>query len=115
MAGVFTNVILNSGLIAPPSPGSVFAIMALAPKGGLLKVLASIVVATAVSFVISSIIIKSSKNEVDLEDAQKKMKDLKNSKNNQIDITKTGVSKIVVACDAGMGSSAMGASVLRKK
>ena len=115
MAGVFTNVILNSGLIAPPSPGSVFAIMALAPKGGLLKVLASIVVATAASFVISSIIIKSSKDEIDLEEAQKKMKDLKNSKSNQSDITKTGVSKIVVACDAGMGSSAMGASVLRKK
>ena len=115
MAGVFTNVVLNSGLIAPPSPGSVFAIMALAPKGGLLKVLASIVVATVVSFVISSIIIKSSKDELGLEEAQKKMKDLKNSKANKFDITKDGISKIVVACDAGMGSSAMGASVLRKK
>lgn len=115
MAGVFTNVVLNSGLIAPPSPGSVFAIMALAPKGGLLKVLASIVVATVVSFVISSIIIKSSKDELGLEEAQKKMKDLKNSKVNNFDITKDGISKIVVACDAGMGSSAMGASVLRKK
>lgn len=115
MAGVFTNVVLNSGLIAPPSPGSVFAIMALAPKGGLLKVLTSIVVATVVSFVISSIIIKSSKDELGLEEAQKKMKDLKNSKANKFDITKDGISKIVVACDAGMGSSAMGASVLRKK
>ena len=54
ISGVFTNVVLGSGLIAPPSPGSVFAIMALAPKGELTKVLISILVATVVSFVVSS-------------------------------------------------------------
>lgn len=115
ISGVFTNVVLGSGLIAPPSPGSVFAIMALAPKGGLTKVLISILVATVVSFVVSSVIIKNSKSDLDLKDAQNKVKDMKAASKNEMANVKSGVSKIVVACDAGMGSSAMGASVLRKK
>lgn len=115
ISGVFTNVVLGSGLIAPPSPGSVFAIMALAPKGGLTKVLISILFATVVSFVVSSVIIKNSKSDLDLKDAQDKVKNMKESTKTEIANIKNGVSKIVVACDAGMGSSAMGASVLRKK
>lgn len=116
MSGVFTNVLLGSGLVASPSPGSIFAIAALAPKGGLLKVLLGVVVATVVSFVISSIIVKSSKSEDDLEEAQNKMKDMKaQAKNINVDVKNMTVKTIVVACDAGMGSSAMGASVLRKK
>lgn len=115
ISGVFTNVVLGSGLIAPPSPGSVFAIMALAPKGGLTKVLISILVATVVSFVVSSVIIKNSKSDLDLKDAQNKVKDMKVASKNEMANVKSGVSKIVVACDAGMGSSAMGSSVLRKK
>lgn len=115
MSGVFTNVVLNSGLIAPPSPGSVFAIMALAPKGGLFKVLIGIIVATVISFITASIIIKNSKDDLNLEEAQKKVQGLKNSKLSNPELKQGKVSKIVVACDAGMGSSAMGASVLRKK
>lgn len=118
MAGVFTNVILGSGLIAPPSPGSIFAIMALAPKGGLINVLLGVLAGGLVSFAAASAILKTSKeSEEDLEKAKNKMKQMKaQSKNPETPVTVSGkVSKIVVACDAGMGSSAMGASVLRKK
>lgn len=114
MAGVFTNTIFNSGLIAPPSPGSIFALMAMAPKGGLTGVLMGVLVATIVSFVIASIIIKGSKEADNFEEAQQKMKDMKASSKN-IGFEKNVVKKIVVACDAGMGSSAMGASILKKK
>jgi PTS system mannitol-specific IIC component len=56
---------------------------------------------------------RTATGEEDLDKATAKMKELKNKKE---DTTVTGnVSKIVVACDAGMGSSAMGASLLRKK
>ncbi len=119
MAGVFTNVVLGSGLVSPPSPGSIFAIMALAPKGGLINVLLGVLAGGAVSFVTASAILKTSKAEDtdDLEGAKNKMKQMKaQSKNSDIPVVAAGkVSNIVVACDAGMGSSAMGASVLRKK
>ncbi|MGL4672074.1 PTS mannitol transporter subunit IICBA [Cetobacterium sp.] len=107
ITGIFVNVILNTGLVAPPSPGSIFAIMALAPRGGITPILLSVIAATGVTFVTSAIILKSSK-EIE-QDVETLKAILANSK-----VTKK-ISKIIVACDAGMGSSAMGASVLRKK
>lgn len=112
VSGMFVNVLLDSGLVAPPSPGSIFAIIALAPKGGVLKVLCSVFAATMVSFVVASIILKKSKKITSLEEAQTKVKNLKINK--KLDLNKQ-ISKIVVACDAGMGSSAMGASILKRK
>ena len=112
--GVLTNVVLGGGLIAPPSPGSVFALLAMTPKGGFVATIASILAAALVSCLVGMVILKrTATGEEDLDKATAKMKELKNKKE---DTTVTGnVSKIVVACDAGMGSSAMGASLLRKK
>lgn len=107
MTGIFINVLFNGGLVAPPSPGSIFAIMALAPKGEMLPVLMSVVGATAVTFVTATIVLKSSK---EIEDDMESIKTfVAGSKSLE------KISKIIVACDAGMGSSAMGAGVLRKK
>lgn len=107
MTGVFINVLFNGGLVAPPSPGSIFAIMALAPKGEMLPVLLSVIGATAVTFVTAAIVLKSSK---EIEEDMKSIKSfVAESK------TLENISRIIVACDAGMGSSAMGAGVLRKK
>lgn len=102
---------MGAGLVATPSPGSIFALMAMAPKGGLLPVLAGVAVATVVSFLVAAPFIKiASKNakEEDLEEAKGKVNEMKN-------INKSSVKKIVFACDAGMGSSAMGASKFRNK
>ena len=120
MAGVFTLSILNGGLIAPASPGSIFAILAMTPKGAYFANIAAVVVATAVSFVISSIFIKASKDDgTSLEEAQQNMQDMKNrgSKREENGVVVNGneLKKIIYACDAGMGSSAMGASALRNK
>lgn len=120
MAGVFTLSVLNGGLIAPASPGSIFAILAMTPKGAYFANIAAVVVATAVSFVISSIFIKASKDDgTSLEEAQQNMKDMKNrgSKREENGVVVNGneLKKIIYACDAGMGSSAMGASALRNK
>lgn len=110
-SGILVFTILGAGLVATPSPGSIFALMAMAPKGGLLPVLAGVVVATVVSFLVAAPFIKiASKNakEEDLEEAKGKVNEMKN-------INKSSVKKIVFACDAGMGSSAMGASKFRNK
>ncbi|MDQ3789740.1 MAG: mannitol-specific PTS transporter subunit IIC, partial [Actinomycetota bacterium] len=58
MAGVGTALVTNSGLVAPPAPGSIFAYMAVTPRGGHLSVLLCIAVATAVSFIVAAALMK---------------------------------------------------------
>lgn len=126
MAGVFTFTLLGAGLVAPPSPGSIFALSAMAPRGGLLPVWAGVVAATVVSFLIASALLKmSSKTEEDeLDKATEKMQEMKGNKQPAAagqeaaatkEIAAADVKKVVFSCDAGMGSSAMGAASLRKK
>jgi len=118
IAGSFTFNILNAGLVAPPSPGSIFALMAMAPRGGLVQVLIGVLVATVVSFLIAAVLLKASKDdEMNLSLATSKVEELKGKESAVLADLKTGkdVSTIFFACDAGMGSSAMGASLLRKK
>lgn len=116
VAGTLTFQALGAGLVAVPSPGSIFALIAMAPKGGLFAVLAGVAVATAVSFFIASALLKmgGQTEEEDLEQATVKMQQLKGKPAAAATVAKA-VNKVVFACDAGMGSSAMGASILRKK
>ncbi|ARY99410.1 PTS mannitol transporter subunit IICBA [Yersinia ruckeri] len=125
MTGVFTLTLLNGGLVSPASPGSILAVLAMTPKGAYLANISAVAAAFAVSFVVSAILLKNTKvkdEDESLEDATRRMQNLKSqSKGVQAanaaaaagDLTT--VRKIIVACDAGMGSSAMGAGVLRKK
>jgi PTS system mannitol-specific IIC component len=120
MTGVFTNVVFSSGLISPASPGSIFAVLLMTPKGAYVGVILSVVAAAAVSFVVASILLKtSSQNEDDsLEKASEAMQDMKASSKGAAvaaDVNLADVKAVYVACDAGMGSSAMGAGLLRKK
>ncbi len=122
MTGVFTLSVLGGGLVSPASPGSILAVLAMTPKGAYFANLAAIAAAFAVSFIVSAILLKSTKQkEEDLSDATRRMQEMKASSKGTA-ATNVGVSgdmstvrKIIVACDAGMGSSAMGAGVLRKK
>jgi len=121
-SGIFTFRLFNTGLVATPSPGSIFAYLAMTPRGNYLGVFAGILAATAVSFVIASVLIKRSVargDTMEFESAQSRVReqkgrDLHMDKANK-KLSASEVSKIVFACDAGMGSSAMGAGRLRKK
>ncbi|PWC19634.1 PTS mannitol transporter subunit IICBA [Brenneria corticis] len=123
MTGVFTLSLLGGGLISPASPGSILAVLAMTPKGAYFANVVAIAAAFAVSFVVSAILLKSSKNkgEEDINEATRRVQDMKATSRgqNRADGGVSGdlstVRKIIVACDAGMGSSAMGAGVLRKK
>ncbi|WP_049095727.1 PTS mannitol transporter subunit IICBA [Klebsiella oxytoca] len=125
MTGVFTLTLLNGGLVSPASPGSILAVLAMTPKGAYFANIAAIVAAMAVSFVVSAVLLKTSKvkEEDDIEAATRRMQDMKaQSKGGATPLAAGDVAndlshvrKIIVACDAGMGSSAMGAGVLRKK
>lgn len=129
-SGVFTLQIFNAGLVAAPSPGSIFSILAMTPKGGHIGVLLGVIVATAVSFIIAALILKASKDveEEGLQLATEKASALKGKESMASGLiqstTATAVANedslantkhIIFACDAGMGSSAMGASILKNK
>ncbi len=109
--GTLIFYILGAGLVATPSPGSIFALMALSPKGGIIQVLIGVIVASVVSFIIAVPFVKmasktrESKAKKEAEEENMKVREVENNE----------INKIVFACDAGMGSSAMGATIFRKR
>lgn len=122
---VYTHI-PNAGLVAYPSPGSVISYMIMTPKGGYLATLSGIAVATAVSFVICAALLKMDKEEVTEEDFEQSIAQMEEYKGKKSSVYANRTNKseknpykdvklIVFACDAGMGSSAMGASLLQKK
>jgi len=122
MTGVFTLTLFNAGLLSPASPGSIFAVLLLTPKASLVGVVLSVAASAAVSFTVASLLMKTQKETGEddgdkLAEASSQMKNLKNAPAAQgsADVNMSEVSSIIVACDAGMGSSAMGASLLAKK
>jgi PTS system mannitol-specific IIC component len=62
-AGVFTAVVTGAGLVATPSPGSIFAYLAVTPKDGYIGVLLDIIVATGVSFGVASMLLGFGRSE----------------------------------------------------
>lgn len=125
VTGTFTFSLFNAGLVAPPSPGSIFAYIAMAPKGGMLPIFSGVITSTIVSFGVGALLLKTTKQteSEDLDQAKARMKEMKQApaaaaaERLDVPVTKSvdNVQKIVFSCDAGMGSSAMGASILRKK
>lgn len=125
LSGVFTLTTLHGGLVGPASPGSIIAVLFATPPsaGVFLANILDVLVSMTVSFLIAFFVLKRDKSEEgDLEEATRKMESMKGKKSRVSGIlTETHlpdpehVEKIVFACDAGMGSSAMGASLLRKK
>lgn len=118
ISGSFIFQLLDAGLRAPASPGSIIAILAMAPLSSYLPVILGIGVATIVSFAISVVILKADAREEteSFEQSVQEMKEAKQTAKGLIVRPEVFLStkKIIFACDAGMGSSAMGASILRK-
>jgi PTS system mannitol-specific IIC component len=130
MTGIATMAITGSGLVAPAAPGSIIAVLAQTSRDSYLGVILAVVLATTVSFLVASVILKTTKHSDEADDlsaATSKMEGMKGKKSS-VSSALTGagagvgtavlagpIKNIVFACDAGMGSSAMGASVLRNK
>ncbi|MDI3194576.1 PTS mannitol transporter subunit IICBA [Pseudarthrobacter sp. AL07] len=131
MTGIATLAVTGSGLVAPAAPGSIIAVLAQTSRDSYVGVILAVLLATAVSFLVASVILKTTKHsdEADLGDATSKMEAMKGKKSSVSSMLTGGgagtgvgtavlagpIKNIVFACDAGMGSSAMGASVLRNK
>jgi PTS system mannitol-specific IIC component len=125
MTGVFLNVLFDVGLRAPAAPGSIFAVYAQTATDSYVGVTIAVFGAATVSFLVASLLLKTDRTEEegDLAAATASMESMKGKKSvaSSALVGAGGgredqpIRDIVFACDAGMGSSAMGASVLRKK
>ncbi|TLF39725.1 PTS mannitol transporter subunit IICBA [Lacticaseibacillus zeae] len=130
MAGGVTGTtlfsIFNVGLKSSPSPGSIISLFAMSPVNiwNYLGLLIGVAGATTVSFLISAVILRRDKSTTgdELAESEAKMKSMKaEAKGQNVEAAKDvmnqakGIKQIIFACDAGMGSSAMGASILRDK
>ena len=122
-SGIFCFNLFNVVLTAPASPGSIIAIMMMAEKHSYFGLIVGVAVAALVSFAISVPILKFMGKDTSLEDAQRQKDAMKKQAKGiaaetaaTVPAANTGkVTKIAFACNAGMGSSATGATVLKKK
>jgi PTS system mannitol-specific IIC component len=132
MSGLFVGSILGAGLVAPASPGSIIAYFAVTPRSGYLPMIADVLVATAVSFAVASALFgfgHGAKAEAEAEAAAAVPETpttawtppgtAGTSSVATATATRTingrDVKRLVIACDAGMGSSVMVASAMKKK
>ena len=133
--GIATALLFNAGLVGPASPGSIIAWVAVAPRGELLPVLASVLAAAVVSFVVAAALFgfghgKDVADEAALPSAHEQvvaesgaMSAAPAAAVASATATATAtraiagkdVKKLIIACDAGMGSSVMVAGAMKKK
>ena len=109
-------LITGCGLKGPASPGSIIAFMAMAPKNKMLLIFIGVAIAAAVSFAIASVIIKATSTTASIDEAKAEVADRKAQAKGTVNVSKSeSVRKVIFACDAGMGSSAMGATKFRNR
>lgn len=109
--------ITGAGLVGPPAPGSIISFLAMTPKGGMIISIIGVCIAAVVSFLVASPIVKMA-GAKNLEESQNQMASMKAEAKGTAapaSISTGAVKKIVFACDAGMGSSAMGATKFRNR
>ncbi|RBW69253.1 PTS transporter subunit EIIC [Bacillus taeanensis] len=140
MIGTITFQLFDVGLVSLPSPGSIFLFIGLAPKEDMLFVLIGVLASALVSFLISFLVLdpflKSPTEEENREHVTEitrletvdqlneeqtgaqwlEEKAYQEPKCNQINQSNfQHIHKILFVCEAGLGSSAVGAAMLRKK
>ena len=114
IAAIITMQITNYGPVYTPSPGSIISVIAMTQKGKYIGAFLTVGVSALVTFLVASIFVKRYyKGYVEEAPSGSGVSNINKIENNG---TIDGqIKKIVVACDAGMGSSAMSASSLRKR
>jgi PTS system mannitol-specific IIC component len=115
LAADATFVATGAGLLATPSPGSIFAEIALAPRGGLGPVLLGIAVGAATSCLVAVPILRMVRaadegSAESLDRAQRQVRELKAASR-----AAAPSGAVYFACEAGMGSSVLGVSVFKSK
>lgn len=113
-AGLLFFSLTDAGLVAPASPGSILSVLAMAPKGKTLIVLLGVVISAAVSLLVAAPFIRrASKTETEGDPAVGKLP--QSAAGISPHAAGLPVRKVIFACDAGMGSSALGATRFRRR
>lgn len=113
-AGLLFFSLTDAGLVAPASPGSILSVLAMAPKGKTLIVLLGVVISAAVSLLVAAPFIRrASKTETEGDPAVGKLP--QSTAGISPHAAGRPVRKVIFACDAGMGSSALGATRFRRR
>ena len=119
MAAIFWFNLTGCGLVGPASPGSIIAYLMMTPGSDLVKVIIGVLLSTGISFAVATPLVKMAGGK-SLEEAQNEMAAMKAASKGETVVPGTierssEIRKIVFACDAGMGSSAMGATKFRNR
>lgn len=119
IAAIFWFTITDCGLVGPASPGSIIAYLMMTPGSDMIKVIIGVVLSAGISFAVASPIVRMAGGK-SLEEAQNEMATMKAASKGEMPVPGTienasGIRKIIFACDAGMGSSAMGATKFRNR
>ena len=113
-AGLLFFLLTDAGLVAPASPGSILSVLAMAPKGKTLIVLLGVAISAAVSLLAAAPFIRrASKTETEGDPAVGKLP--QSAAGISPHAAGRPVRKVIFACDAGMGSSALGATRFRRR
>ena len=113
-AGLLFFSLTDAGLVAPASPGSILSVLAMAPKGKTLIVLLGVAISAAVSLLAAAPFIRrASKTETEGDPAVGKLP--QSAAGISPHAAGRPVRKVIFACDAGMGSSALGATRFRRR
>ena len=126
-SAIFLYSLTDVGLVAPASPGSIISVLAMAPKGKTLLVLAGVVLSAVVSFVVSAPFVRRAETLPENRFKPKYKRQQAAAASGAVStvspepVAETvaeavkDVRHVVFACDAGMGSSALGATRFRKR
>ena len=121
MAAIAFFSVTNAGLVGPASPGSIIAFLSMTPGSDMWKSILGVLIATAVSLLVATPFVRRA-GDRSLESAQAEVKARKAESKGaaaadapSIEKKSGEIKKVIFACDAGMGSSAMGATKFRNR
>ena len=112
-SSILFMTVAHAGLIGPISPGSIVSVVIMSASGKMLINVAAVLVAATITFLTSALILRRGSKDDDTLP--------QNPFTPKYKLDKQGVANgadvkhIVFACDAGMGSSALGATRFRKR
>lgn len=125
MTGTALFTLFGVGLIGVASPGSIISILMMSAAGNRIGIIISITASALVTFFISIPLVKRAENsDSQLKESVQEMETMKGKKSRISSVFNgekdcafdfENVTEIAYACDAGLGSSAMGAGILQKK
>lgn len=112
-SSILFMTVAHAGLIGPISPGSIISVIIMSASGKTLINVAAVLIAATVTFLTSALILRRGAKESDTLPENRFKPKYKRDAESAADIAKAR--HIVFSCDAGMGSSALGATRFRKR